>query len=72
MQLLARAWLAGFTPQAMGPYRLRPRPDSQFLIPAENELALVGVSDAFVNHPRIGLRVAAVPLRGHVLLLLEH
>ncbi|MCX6874720.1 MAG: helicase-related protein [Verrucomicrobia bacterium] len=29
-------------------------PGSQFLIPAENELALVGVSDEFVNHPRMG------------------
>ncbi|MCX6875738.1 MAG: hypothetical protein NTW21_18305 [Verrucomicrobia bacterium] len=27
---------------------------SQFLIPEENELALFGVSDEFVNHPRMG------------------
>ncbi|MCX6876994.1 MAG: hypothetical protein NTW21_24740 [Verrucomicrobia bacterium] len=47
-------------------------PVAQFLIPAENELALVGISDEFVNHPRMGLRVAAVPMRCHVLLLLDH
>ncbi|MCX6880065.1 MAG: trypsin-like peptidase domain-containing protein [Verrucomicrobia bacterium] len=46
--------------------------DPQCLIPAENELALVGVSDEFVNHPRMGCRVAAVPMQGHVLLLLDH
>ncbi|MCX6879120.1 MAG: hypothetical protein NTW21_35740 [Verrucomicrobia bacterium] len=44
----------------------------QFLIPAENESALLGVSDEFVNHPRMGFRVAEVPQRCHVLLLLDH
>ncbi|MCX6879009.1 MAG: hypothetical protein NTW21_35150 [Verrucomicrobia bacterium] len=47
-------------------------PYSQFLIPAENELALVGGADEFVNHPRMGFRVAAVPMRCHLLLLLDH
>ncbi|MCX6872250.1 MAG: hypothetical protein NTW21_00345, partial [Verrucomicrobia bacterium] len=47
-------------------------PYSQFLIPAENELALVGVADEFVNHPRMGFRVAEVPMRCHLLLLLDH
>ncbi|MCX6880886.1 MAG: hypothetical protein NTW21_44865 [Verrucomicrobia bacterium] len=48
------------------------RVSPQFLIPAENELALVGVSDEFVNHPRMGFRVAEVPMPCHVFLLLDH
>ncbi|MCX6877156.1 MAG: hypothetical protein NTW21_25605 [Verrucomicrobia bacterium] len=44
----------------------------QFLIPAENELAPVGVSNEFANHPRMGSRVAEVPLRCQVLLIFEH
>ncbi|MCX6879483.1 MAG: hypothetical protein NTW21_37620 [Verrucomicrobia bacterium] len=45
---------------------------SPFLIPAENELALAGVSDEFVHHPRMGFRVAEVPMRCHLLLLRDH